>query len=188
MDHKEIITKEHIIHDLRKATPVRHLIGVSLLIILLGGMVAWLIVQTVSAGIFPYPDLPVHIVYIVYSCIAAAIIVYDIRYMLTQKRSADRCDFHVLTDTLVACESSCDGVTNLDTNFRRYKPTHYMFFSSFGKYRIAETTYYSWSQQYAVGVRGMLTYAVPGDTYYIVTQNDKTILMVYNTKLFDYRG
>ena len=70
----------------------------------------------------------------------------------------------------------------------RHYVNYYFGFAYFGKCRIYDRPYYSWSDLYSAdGVIDLYNRAEAGDTYYIVLDRDakqKKPLMIYNTKEF----
>lgn len=185
MERKDILTKERIAEDLKSESSPWSLIPLALLTLATGALLFWSISVIVSYGEFEIADMLVIILTAAYFVFSVGIVVYVVARIVSWKQIATRFDFHVIEDTLVAAEDSLDSMDSHDLNRHGY--SYYLYFDGFGKYHLMNTTYYRWSQSYAMGIRGMMTYATPGDTYYIVTRDHKTILYVYNTKLFEYK-
>ena len=70
----------------------------------------------------------------------------------------------------------------------RHKYSPYLYFSVFRAFELpTNKRFYEWSDVYEMSANGVKLYSSAGDTFYIVTTDGKTPLMVYNTKLFEYK-
>lgn len=106
------------------------------------------------------------------------------------KRLAKSGDYHIIQDELIYDDiyhrTRKNRWIDYGTVCQRYVKS-YLTFKCLGVYYIPESKHYSWSEQYRISSGGLRATAVPGDTFYIVTDDGKTPLVVYNTKLFEYK-
>lgn len=189
MEHKEILTDKHIAEDLRGTIkPLWQPLVLVVLMILFGRVFYRLLgASNPNVDIPPIQTIFEYTAVILYVGTIVALLVFEAVHLIRVLRATGKKHYEVVTDTLVTSEDSLDSFSSYDLN--EHGHSYYLYFSNFGKYFVGNhyRQFYRWSKMYAMGVRGMMTYATPGDTYYIVTDNNKTILYVYNTKLFEYK-
>lgn len=162
MNHKEILTKENIKKDLLNY-PMPHiplaLASALLLIVLLCILLPyWFVIIILSV-------LEIWLItLLVKECI------HHKHYRTAYKKE----EYSVATDTLEALTITRFYMVFY---FSSHKP---LFMASYKRY-------YKWSKNYCLDENGMQMYSTKGDTFYIVTTDGKHPLMVYNTKLFEYK-
>ena len=84
--------------------------------------------------------------------------------------------FRITTDYLTECIPAKGA--------GKYQTPATLRFARYGKYAIQEENY-TWSQMYNLNEMGVFRYSTVGDDFYIVTIDDKKILLAYNKKLFE---
>ncbi len=177
---KEILTKKRIAEELKKIYSWKgFLLGIGFFLVVTALMM-WALSLLYEA--FLMEQLLLRILYrllqIVIGGGMAALSVYVFISTYRTRQSVDCGNFQVVTDRVVRTEERYDP--------HRHKRCWYLHFASFGKYEIMGGTHYDWSERYAMTDEGIYNTAIEGDTFYIVTDNNKTILQVYNTKFFEY--
>ena len=168
MEHKEILTREHIKEDLLNyPVPNRIALAVSIVLVLLPGVFVSVLFS-----------LAMHILFILFEAMAVWWLVTELTNALRYRFAYHKDNFIVKKDVLVPFDRD-RGSTRDDWTF---------CFSSFGFYRFSiYKRFYKWSNMYCLDAEGMRIYADIDDTFYIVTVDGKHPLVVYNTKLFEYK-
>ncbi len=78
------------------------------------------------------------------------------------------------------------GELRTEATFYKGRWLSYLQFSNNGRWEV-EGIYYSWSDKYKMSSTGICNTSSSKDIFYIVLSRNKTILIGYNTKFFDYR-
>ncbi len=182
---KEILTKERISKEIKKAYSWKGAILVSVALSVLISFLIFVISLLYKEFEFEHgAPLILYVLCLVVLGGGTAILIMLI-YITTyrSRRSADQRNYQVILDQLVHAEDNRDRILSGD-GAGVYR---YLVFASFGTYEIPKKTHYFWSDLYAMSDEGVYNTAVEGDTFYIVTDTNKTILAVYNTKFFEYK-
>lgn len=106
------------------------------------------------------------------------------------KGLAESGEYHIVQDELIHDDihhrTRKKRWIDYGTVCQRYVKS-YLTFKCFGVYFVSQGEYYSWSERYKTHTEGLRATSVPGDCFYIVTDDGKTPLLVYNTKFFEYK-
>lgn len=92
--------------------------------------------------------------------------------------------YQVIADRVVGTEEDTDHI--VDRTERRVGL--YLRLATFGLYLIPHRKNYAWSELYYMSDDGIYNTAIDGDTFYIVTADNKTVLVAYNAKFFEWKG
>ena len=121
------------------------------------------------------------------TAVIAAVILFcigfEFYYTYRMRCCADSTTYQVHLDQLIQIGDDCHELF-LANGFGIH---YHLVFASCGKFPLRKTTYYSRSDLYQMTDEGIVNTSVEGDTFYVVTNSKKSILMVYNTKLFEYK-
>lgn len=103
-------------------------------------------------------------------------------------QKANKNHFEIATDDLCGCEEK-HGIEKLfayEYHIRLALNRPYrLFFMNYGEYRIPKKENYRWSDIHHMYDKDVFNYAVTHDKYYLAVIDNKEIVMVYNTKLFE---
>ena len=175
---KELLTKENIIHDLKKfyLLNIRSLIIAAVLLVFSTAVVMALVLSKPDKPLIQLMPL---IGAIVLDMVVVALLSYEIyNYFSCSKR------FVVLIDQLRE-----KGVERRYW-YSRDSALHFFRFAQYGYYYIAETdhkwhtSYYSWSPLGSISADSLIRSSVEGEDFYLIKIGRK-IRMVYNQKLFE---
>ncbi|MBE6750623.1 MAG: hypothetical protein E7560_05620 [Ruminococcaceae bacterium] len=134
--------------------------------------------------------LPISCVLIIcFAYIIRAVILY--RYIYLVKTD----NFRIETDECVDKKEiyarwDYYGFKKLISAYNHYyfdKLNYHLFFMVNGDYCIKRNKNYVCSEMYTMEAKGVYRYAEVGDEFYLAVVNKNTILLVYNTKLFDFK-
>ncbi len=132
-----------------------------------------------AEGIFVLVDIAIPVV-----VVGGFIAMLTIQTVQTwrKRRMAKKQTFQVVLDRLKSSGADVEYGPGMSKNGRRWC----LDFVSFGVYTIPKNRYYTWSKVCSMSDEGICNAALPNDTFYIVTENGRTVLAVYNTKFFEY--
>lgn len=170
---KEILTREKIIHDLNYIYSTKNIIIFALITLLLGGACAWVIslcFPLVSVG-----DIIYAIVCLMYALIIICfciVLVSSCRIKILISNNK----FRITTDYLIE-RIPAKGAY-------KYRSPATLRFARYGEYAIQDNNY-TWSEMFNLDELGVFRYSTVGDEFYIVTIDDKKILLAYNKRLFE---
>ncbi len=168
MNYKETLTREDIRKDLLNYPATNHMPTIITLIVLDGLLIvlsSFFSVLLTSVGLL-------FGVFIVFRFIVE--MVRLMRYVVAYRKD----NFIVTKDVSVY----------YDQDPRQGRSDLSFCFAAFGFFRFSiYKKFYKWSKLYCLDAEGMRMYSEVGDTFYIVTADGKHPLMVYNTKLFEYK-
>ncbi len=171
---KEIITRELFIANKRKLFH-KSMWQLSLLILPLFSAVI-----LISALYSPYPWVVFGILETIF---LSVLIVFGYIPEIKNWKRIKTNNFSVTQDILL---SSAEGRhTKRQTTSLTYKP-YALHFSKYGKYDVPPLNY-TWSKEFKATDEDVYNRACNGDTF-ILFMVGKTIVEVYNTKVFEYKG
>ncbi len=178
---KEILTKERISDEIKNVYRWKQTIVATILFVVIAAL--FMLIGTLLYKAFRFDQL----LYVLFLALVGGSLVTIIVSLVVstyrRRRSADKNRYQVILDQLVHTEDDRDRL--LDGN--QIGLYRYLEFALFGKYEIPKRTHYAWSKLYAMSDEGLYNTAISGDTFYIVTVDGKHPLVVYNTKLFEYK-
>jgi len=174
MDHKEILTDKHIQTDLRRMVTLwdiaLHVVLVLLTLFIFIGCfclyyVGFMLLAAIPAGFLLF--------------IAVKFTVDTLIRFFRYRPIAVSCQYTVTVDTMTHIEKNTNP-------FFYHKHWPRVCFATYKPFlAIGQTRYTMHLEKWHVG---FFSNACEGDTFYIVTDDGKTPLMVYNTKFFEYKG
>lgn len=88
----------------------------------------------------------------------------------------------IFTDKLMGLEDAADSFCKNTRRAFRYT----LYFVSGYKYEIPKGIHYTWSSIYEMEDHGVFRSSDVGDLFYLISMDRKTILLAYNTKMFEY--
>lgn len=88
----------------------------------------------------------------------------------------------IFTDKLMGLEDAADSFCKNTRRAFRYT----LYFVSGYKYEIPKGIHYTWSSMYEMEDHGVFRSSDVGDLFYLISMDRKTILLAYNTKMFEY--
>lgn len=174
---KEKLTIEKIKIDLKRTLKksYRSITVLSILFVILLLLVIWLIDIDWITGIPPIIEGTVMLLLI---SIALGVEIIKIVGLYAALKNKD-C---IVKDKLVGFDER-----DVYAHHRGIVKYYYLYFSQYGEYCIPDKNY-EWSKVYPLSKEGVFRLSKCGDEFYLVLSKKHTgkILMVYNTKLFDF--
>ncbi len=189
MQHRELFTKEQINIDLRAkshTSPACYLL--CLIGLATGTLFVWL--TTITAHSIGIRRVFVFLLASTLPLMFLLMLIGTVKRALLFKRLAETSDYHVVMDELTNDNLYSysrkwhieDFAVSLDRPGRDY-----ITFKCYGPCHISMKNLYSWSK-YAVASETDYDVAyMPGDTYYVVTDDYQRPLLFYSTRLFEYK-
>jgi hypothetical protein len=170
---KEILTKDIIEHDIKKLYiwKLRNLIP-AMLFSYLGALFLWFYCDLNNKNNRTIGMVTILTVYIIFLIFITIYLIYLLWQYLRKNAK-----YTIVSDTFIGIGTK----HRLDYGlFGR----HCLCFSNYGKFALDfHKTYYNWSELYATDNDGIIKRSIPGDSFYLIIENEK-IINVYNKKTF----
>lgn len=173
---KEIITKERIKYELIERNKQKIGVYVALIIAI------YCLLTYVAMALFLPLELfgKASLINFIISLIITACVYYHYGKKLRKIKSDQ---FKIREDNLTGYQEK-EGSSS---SKRHYKPFE-LHFASYGEFKIYDTeTLYKWSDKIKMGDDGFMYTSNPGDRFYIITLDDKSILYLYPQKFFELK-
>ena len=178
---KEILTREKIKQDHNHdfARQARSMLTLPVFLFFVVGLLV--IVATRMIGYSLVGDIIVWLLGLLFVVMLFVLLYQSINALVKHRkryRIVENDEFEIVADKLVNKQEESVG-------FRASRTRIYALeFSSYGSYIISGENYSS-SEQYAMSDQGVFYNAKVGDTFYLVVDKNRRILLAYSTKFFE---
>lgn len=178
---KDILTTEIIKSDYKKEfrSSIKIVIILSIVFVLLSLLIIYLFSHLKNTLLFL--EILMLSPAMVFAFICLAVIFDSYKDYITINRE----QFKIVTDEIIGYQ---EKETYISSPFlSSFSHPYILEFKSYGNYWIPARENYTKSRNYSLTDKDVFNYTTVGDTFYLVIIKKRKILLVYNTKLFEFK-